>query len=292
MQKECNGQDIQTVWFDRGSGGLQLLRIYNRLGEATIYLHGAHIASYKPRGKADLLYMSPFGVFEEGKPIRGGIPICFPWFGQHPTDSNQPLHGLVRTMKWRLDSHHDRSDGSTVVSLVVEDNEHTRSVWPHRFSLTLTVTVADRLTVTLEVTNTGDESFSCSAALHTYYAVGALSGVTVDGLDGLSALDRATAASFVQEGSVEPNGVWQKLYYNSGEHVRLTDPSMGRQIDMQQSGWANILIWNPGEAALANAEICDSWQDFLCVEHVNNEEGSLKLQPSQSTKSTLTLSLT
>jgi glucose-6-phosphate 1-epimerase len=290
MQEEHNGQDIQTVWFDRGSGGLELLRIYNRLGEATIYLHGAHIASYKKRGEAELLFMSPHSVFEEGRPMRGGIPICFPWFGQHPDDSALPLHGFVRTMIWRLESQCNEVDGSTTVTLVLSDTKETRSMWDHRFSLALSVNVGSQMKISLEVTNTGGHAFDFSTALHTYYAVGALKGTSVDGLDGTKGVDRLTNIPFVQKGRVTVEGAYQHLYCDAGTRVLLHDPLMARSVAMEQTGWANILIWNPGEeAARANKEILDAWQDFLCVEHVNNDRSQVHLEAGDTHHSELVI---
>ncbi|MGI6488952.1 MAG: D-hexose-6-phosphate mutarotase [Spirochaetales bacterium] len=293
MQDSTSGQKRETVWEDRGSGGLALLRIYNRLGEATIYLHGAHIASFKARGEAELFFVSPRSVFAPGVPIRGGIPICFPWFGKHPEDPDLPLHGIVRTMEWQLIEQKSEADGSTTVTLGVEDSDETRALWHHRFRLTLAVNVGSALTIRLTVTNTDERPFSFDAALHTYYSVGAEVGSSVEGLDGLSAIDRNRGDEpFIQRGAATVNGAIHRLYRKAGGTVRLNDPAMGRSITMEQSRWSNILIWNPGEeAALQNREILDAWQDFLCVEHVNNGEGGITLDPGQSHTSELSLSV-
>ncbi len=294
MQDISSGIGRETLWEDRGSGGLALLRISNRLGEAAIYLYGAHIASFKARGEADLLFVSPHSVFAPGVPIRGGIPICFPWFGKHPEDGDLPLHGIVRTLEWKLVEQKNEVDGSTTVTLGVEESDETRLLFDHRFRLSLAVTVGSTLKIRLTVTNTDERAFSFDAALHSYFSVGTLEKSWVEGLDGRSAIDRNRGDEpFVQRGAVEVSGAFQRLYTEAGGTVLLNDPSMERSIKMEQTGWSNILIWNPGEeAALQNREILDAWQDFLCVEHVNNGKSRITLDPGRSHTSELSLSVT
>lgn len=137
-----------------------------------------------------LLWMSPTSFFEEGKPIRGGIPVCFPWFGPHETRADFPLHDVVRTRHWDIESTAELSDGRTRVALSIGDDEITRESWPHVFRLELAVTVGRRLDIVMTTENVGPDPFRYAESLHTYFKTGHAHGCDVEGLDGVGYVDR------------------------------------------------------------------------------------------------------
>ena len=161
------------------AGPLPMLHVDGTDGWATISLHGAHVTAWGPHGEPSALWLSSLSRFDTGSAIRGGIPLCFPWFGPLAGRPEAPRHGFARTAGWTLDGADD--DGHDVtVRLTLSDSEETRSsAWPHRFSAVCTVVVGARLTVMLEVRNTGDEAISYEEALHTYLAVAAGVGLVV-----------------------------------------------------------------------------------------------------------------
>lgn len=283
----------RTAVLTQGAGNLPLISIENRFATCLIYTYGAHIASFQPKGEKDLLFVSPHSRFESGQPIRGGIPLCFPWFGKHPTRTDLPLHGVVRTQNWVLSSIVDEDDGSTTVVLTTSDDDQTYLVWPFHFSLTLTVIVAKSLTMILEVENTDTTSFLFEEAFHTYFAIGGLPSCIVEGLDGLTVLDRTkNDLQSKQEGPVAVAGEFVKVYKHAGPSVSLIDKELDRIIKMKQTQFKHIVIWNPGnDAAMLNPEIKEAWKSFMCVEQTNCLDAAVTLQSGVTHTSSLTLSV-
>ena len=283
----------RTAWIDKGLGGLPILRIHNDYAESSMFLYGAHIVSFKPKGTADMLFVSPHSKFEEGQPIRGGIPICFPWFGKHKTREDLQLHGTVRTKIWDVIDTATENDGSTTVVLSTHDDEYSRNIWPHRFSIRLTVSIAKKLTMFLEVKNIDDKPFTFEEGFHTYFSVRDLERCKVTGLDGLHVLDSARPDNkYVQSGDVKVSGEFVRIYRDAGKYVTLADPSASRSIRMEQDQLRHIVIWNPGESvAKNNTEVLEAYKDFLCVEHVNSLDAAIDLNPGQTHYSKLVLSV-
>lgn len=283
----------KTVRVDKGPGGLPILRISNEHAESSIFTYGAHVASFKPKRADEMLFISPYSKFEEGQPIRGGIPICFPWFGKHETREDLQLHGLVRTKIWDVVGTATEADGSTTVVLSTHDDEYSRSIWPHRFSIQLTVFIAKELTMILEVKNIDDKPFTFGEAFHTYFSVGDLEQCNIIGLDGLQAIDRMKSDTvYVQSGDVKVSGAFTRVYRDAGKHVTLADPVASRSIRMEQDRLRHVVVWNPGEhAAMNNAEILEAYKDFLCVEHANFLDAAIDLNPGETHRCKLVLSV-
>jgi len=281
------------VWVGPAQGGLPLMHIRNPHAECTLYLYGAHVASYRPRGQSEVLFMSPFSRFEAGLPIRGGIPLCFPWFGAHPSRADLPLHGVVRTKTWQVLSTASLSDGSTQVVLATASDEQTLAVWPHRFSIELTVTVGATLRLELVVENTGESRFEFDEAFHSYFAIDKLEQCRVDGLDGKVALDRrAGDARYRQQGSVTVEGEFVRAFMDAPDAVVLVDSAAGRKVLLKQRNMSAVVVWNPGlHAAMANAEIADSWRRFVCVESANCIDGRLSLESGYAHRSMLEIAV-
>jgi glucose-6-phosphate 1-epimerase len=274
-----------------GNGGLPLLRIHNEHAECEIYLYGAHVSRFKRAGQADLLWMSPTGLFKEGSAIRGGIPICFPWFGPHPTRSDLPLHGVARIRIWDLESTAQLADGRTRVVLRCSDDEKTQAVWPHRFNLELTVTIGADLEVSLFAENTGRDPFRYDDCFHTYFKVGDPYRCDIEGFDGVGYIDRVHGDTrAVQKGSLRLSAETVNAYMRSPAVCELRDPLMKRRIFLEHKGFADTVVWNPGEATAAkNGEIGATWKEFLCIESANCLDTPVFLLPGSSHRSTLRL---
>ncbi|MFA6774538.1 MAG: D-hexose-6-phosphate mutarotase [Sphaerochaeta sp.] len=282
----------RTVQRATGPAQLSVLLIENEQARCMVYLQGAHVTSFTPNGQADLLFMSPYSTYEKGKPFRGGIPISFPWFGKHPKRDDLFLHGLVRTKPWELREAIDIADGSTKLVLSTEDDEYTRSIWPYRFSLQLTITVAASLRLEMQVTNTDEQSFSFEEAFHTYFRIGSLQDCSITGLDGCTVVDRSDGnREYSQDGSVVVGGEFVRIFEQAGPVVALHDPVLGRSIRMEQENLKQVFVWNPGdEKAKQNPEVLDAWKDFLCVEQVNSGKAAVVLEKGRTHQSTLVVS--
>ena len=168
------------VEFQSGLGGFAVAKIHNKLGSAVISMYGAHVQSFIPASQKELLWMSPDSVFEKGKPIRGGIPVCFPWFGPHAADSSKPLHGFARINDWKVHKTDVLADGSTLLILTFESNRHTLQIWPNKFEAQINLIVGKTLELTLTYKNTGTEAFVCSDALHSYFNISDITKIGID----------------------------------------------------------------------------------------------------------------
>lgn len=267
-----------------GKGGLPVVKVSNSFASAEIYLHGAHVTSFIPKSGKPLIWTSPASPFADGKSIRGGVPVCFPWFGPHRTVKEFPVHGFVRFRSAELLETSQLSDGRTRVLFGLSADDATRKYWPHDFSLTVEVTVGERLEIALTVTNSGCEPFSYEDCLHTYFAVGDASRCAVSGFDGVGFIDRGKGDSrSVQKGDLVPAGETVQIHTLAPAESVILDTANARRISCVQCGMANTVVWNPGEASAAkNPEMAGMWKEFLCVEGANCIDSRVTLLPGCS----------
>jgi glucose-6-phosphate 1-epimerase len=251
---------------------LVFITVSNKYADADICLYGAHITSFKPHKSMDLLWMSPESSFEVGKPIRGGIPVCFPWFGPHKTDSEKPQHGFARLMYWDVVSTATNTDGESIVKLQLCTSEETKAYWPYDFCAEMTFVVGKKLTATLKITNTSDQPFDYTCALHSYFSLSAIESVSIEGLKGLTYYNQNTGENEIQEEeTLEITEPLTRHYLNTETPVIIADSAFRRRIKVDTTGSKVTTVWNPG------AEICakigdlpdDAYETFVCVEATN-----------------------
>jgi len=266
-----------------GEGNLPKIRITTRTAEADIYLHGAQVTSWRPAGGEDVIFLSKSSRFEEGKAIRGGVPVCFPWFRAKADNPKAPAHGFVRTRTWNVDSLNHDVD-SVVVTLSTESDEESRRWWPHEFRLLHRVTVGAELKMELVVSNTGPTAFRFEEALHTYHRVGDAEKIHVKGLDGVAFLDNTDAnREKKQNGDVVMTQPMDNAYLNTESALELVDPVLRRRIQIAKENSVTTVVWNPWESgakALADLED-DEWRQFACVEASNILSGAVELAPGR-----------
>jgi D-hexose-6-phosphate mutarotase len=272
-----------------GTGDLPMIRITNSFAECDLFLHGAHVARFQPKGQQDVLWMSPLSAYQVGKPLRGGIPLCFPWFGAHKTNPSLPMHGFARIRTWTLASTAQLSDGRTEIVLVLTDAPETLAMWPFRFRLELKVVVGPSLEVTLLIENRGNEPFTCDEALHTYFNVADASHCSVSGLNGVMYRDRLRFdARAVQVGDVKFQGEMVNAYMDVPSTIDLVDELSNRTFHLEQQGLDAAVVWNPWETtAAANPELKGLWRQFVCVESANCLDRHLLVLPGASHRSFL-----
>jgi glucose-6-phosphate 1-epimerase len=261
------------LWFVEIEHGFTYIEINNSKAHATISTYSGQVLSYRPKDQQhDLLFVSDKAYYEEGKAIKGGIPVCWPWFGPDPEDQGRPAHGFVRNRQWGVTASESLADGSTRVVLSLVDTDETRGIWPHPFRLDIEITVGDSLTVALVTHNTGDGSITISQALHSYFQVGDISKVRVLGLDGTDYLDKVdSAARKTQTGPVTIEGEVDRIYTGvTGEQV-IDDESLGRKIHITSKGCSTAVVWNPwSEIAASMGDLGDDdYRKMLCVETAN-----------------------
>jgi glucose-6-phosphate 1-epimerase len=250
--------------------GLPTVRLTTVGGSRAIILQqGAHVVSWVPAGLGEQLYLSPKSAFQPGQAVRGGVPVIFPQFAERGPYGR---HGFARTQAWVLDSVESRAE-EAVARLRLTDTEQTRSLWPHRFELILTVRLRDRsLEMTLGCHNPGSESFDFTAALHTYLGVDQLAHSWVYGLEGVRFQDSARVGGDGVQGSkpIQPAGEWDRIYWNAQSPLELREQTGGslRRVAIRQQGFQDVVVWNPGpEKCAALKDIpADGYQRMLCIE--------------------------
>ena len=268
--------------------------ISNKYAEADIYLYGAQIVSFRPIRTMDILWLSPQSNFEVGKPIRGGIPVCFPWFGV-PQDTTKPPHGFGRLMYWEVVETGTTPQGETKICLKLESSEQTKALWPHDFTAELIVVIGSKLQVTLKVTNTSLKVFEYGCALHSYYSVSSIENITLKGLGGTYYYDQLQGGK--EEFQEAPELILQKAetrhYHDTESAVLIDDPYFGRTIKVEKEGSNVTTIWNPGAETCASiADLPDeSYHSFLCVEAVNSFNNMIRLDSGESHETTAIIGL-
>jgi glucose-6-phosphate 1-epimerase len=253
--------------------GFIYAEINNALAHATVSTYSGQVLSYRPKDRQDdLLFVSDKAYYEDGKAIKGGIPVCWPWFGADPENQGRSAHGFVRNRQWQVTGSESLADGSTKIVMSMTDNDATRALWPHPFRLDIEITVGDSLRVELVTHNTGNESITISQALHTYFRVGDIGMVRVLGLDGIQYLDKTNdAARMTQSGPVTISGEVDRIYTDVTGDLIIDDSSLGRRILIASSGCSTAVVWNPWvEVAASMADLDDNdYQRMLCVETAN-----------------------
>ena len=276
-----------------GNGGLPRIQITGSQAEGEMYLHGAQVTSWKPAGQDEVLFLSTQSRWQEGQAIRGGIPICFPWFRAKADDPKAPAHGFVRTRTWQLESIVQEERG-VLVSISFESDELTRRWWPGEFRLSYRVVFGSELILELGCTNTGKTAFRFEEALHTYNRVADVANVRLEGLHAMHFLDNSDSnAEKVQHAGVKITAPTDNAYLNTQDNVELMDPELHRQIRLKKTNSLTTVVWNPwweGAARLGDLGD-DEWGQFLCVEASNILTASVSLAPGEEHKMTAVLSV-
>ena len=277
-----------------GNGGLPKLRVTTASASGEIYLHGAQVTSWRPGNAEDALFLSEYSRWQDGRAIRGGLPICFPWFRAKADDPKAPAHGFVRTREWRLDSVSVDETGDVILVLSTECDESTRRWWPHEFSLVHRITFGNSLQLELKVRNTGSTPFSFEEALHTYFRVSDAQNVRVRGLDQVAYLDNTDGnREKIQSGDVVFNSATDNAYLNTHGVADLIDPGLHRTLRTAKQNSSTTVAWNPWQQGAASlADLGDvEWRQMACVEASNILSSAVTLAPDQEHSMRATLSI-
>ena len=266
-----------------GNGGLEKVSVESADASGEIYLHGAHVTSWKPAGREEVLFLSSASRWEDGRAIRGGVPICFPWFGAKAGDSQAPAHGFVRTKGWQLESI-ARVEGGVQVSMFTESNEETKRWWPADFHLAYRVTFGSELTLELEATNTGNDSSRFEEALHAYHKVGNIQKARVRGLNAVEYIDKTDSnRKKVQSGEIAVVSETDRVYLNTQAAIELEDPVLHRRTRVEKQNSRTTVVWNPWiEKAHSLPDLADKeWIEMVCIETSNVGDFAVELAPGQ-----------
>ncbi|MES2735209.1 MAG: D-hexose-6-phosphate mutarotase [Verrucomicrobiota bacterium] len=247
---------------------------------ARVALNGAHVMEWTPTGHSPVLYLSPEAVLEPGKPIRGGIPVCWPWFNAHPSDASKPMHGFARNRPWTLMEASESEEG-VKMSFVLCSDAATHELWPFEFEAHLTVILGAKLDVSLQTINKSGSEFAVAEALHTYLTVGDIAQVTVKGLAETTYLDTVGERTLRhQTGDITFDQEVDRQYFSGGTVV-VEDPALGRKLTVEKNGSGTTVVWNPWiEKSKRLGDLPDeAYHQFLCVEAANAGEAAVTVPP-------------
>lgn len=227
-------------------GDLVAARVTTPFSTAMIALQGAHVMTWQPTGHEPVIWLSKLAKFAPGKSIRGGVPLCWPWFGPHASNPQFPGHGFARTVPWRLLATKALPDGRVRLDFELIQNDATRAQWPHESVVRNIITVGQELEVELATTNTGSAPFELGQALHTYFVVGDIRRATVAGLDGCEYVDKVDGGKRKrQTGQVAFTQETDRVYLGTHGCCGILDPAMDRTILITSTGSRSTVVWNP-----------------------------------------------
>jgi len=267
---------------DAGDGFI-VADIDNELCQGSVALQGAHLMTWQPKGEKPVIWMSPVATLAKSKSIRGGVPICWPWFGAHARDASFPGHGFARTVMWDVIATGVGKNGATSITFAIADIN--ASMWSKNVPVEIHMMIGKNLKIGLATHNKGKETVTVGDALHTYFAVGDVTKVAIRGLDGCDYIDKmADNQRKNQNGKVFIEQEVDRIYLDGGQDVVIEDEVNQRRICIEKTDSHSTIVWNPW------IEKCKSMGDFgsdegylgmVCVESANADADVVELAPGK-----------
>lgn len=276
---------VDALTFIDGPNGTVMMDIKTPQAEAKICTYGAQVLSFKPAAShEDMMFLSPQSAYGDGKAIRGGVPICWPWFGNDPSGHGRPAHGFARNQVWQVIDTQQTDEGTVSVRLQLLPSEQSHQYWHCQFALQLTVTIGDSLKMALTTENRDHESFVISQALHTYFNIGDIEKLHLRGLDNYHYLDKTlNFTEKLQQGDVRFYTETDRIYLHSPEQLFIEDEALKRRIVIESHGSHTTVVWNPwNKVVILKDMLTDAYQRFICVETANAADDSIELAPGDS----------
>lgn len=272
--------------FKNGPDNIPLLEINNEQSKLSLSLQGAHILSWQPHGHEDVIWLSDDAVFKKGKSIRGGIPICWPWFGAHERVQSFPAHGFARTVFWKVSKIKQLSEDETQITLSLltkELDQDLVEMWPQNTLLEYKITISNKLTLELTTINNSDEDITIAQALHTYFNIEDISNTKVFGLEGKTYLDKPDDFRCKQQnGAIEINSEVDRVYIDTVDELVIDNNK--RNIVIQKQGSHTTVVWNPWEEVANKMGDLgkNGYKKMLCVESANAADDVITIKPANS----------
>jgi D-hexose-6-phosphate mutarotase len=268
--------------FRDDASGLVVAEFNNAQATASLCLQGAHLISWQPKSQAKpVVWVSRDAKMAAGKSIRGGAPVCWPWFGAHATEASFPGHGYARTVPWQVLESGTEPNGATRLTLRLVESDKTRAQWNHDCNVDLTVIIGDTLRMEMTTENTGAVDFVIGEALHTYLQISDIGSVSVTGLDGCEYWDKVGGSNLrKQAGAITFSGETDRVYINTAAQCVIEDDKLMRRIYIKKSGSHSTVVWTPWvEKAdkMGDMGQPDGWREMVCVESVNALDNAVKV---------------
>ncbi|HXB73692.1 MAG TPA: D-hexose-6-phosphate mutarotase [Candidatus Acidoferrales bacterium] len=294
-EEELNNQFAipNALRFEDTPGGLVRAAISTPAAEADIYLHGAHVTHWTPRGQRPVLFVSRRSLFAPGKAIRGGVPVIFPWFGPRGDGKPGPAHGFARTTEWAVEGAKLHPDGKVEITLALAPNDETRNLGYAAFHLRSRVTVGSELEMELETGNDAKEAFTFEEALHSYFAIADIRQASVSGLEGTTYIDKTDGFKRKTQGNapIRIAKETDQVHVSTQAACVVHDAVWNRRIVIEKSGSDSTVVWNPwidktkGMSDMA----ADDWQQMICIETANAADNAVRLSPGATHKMTASI---
>ena len=275
-----------SLRFKIGKGDIPIVEIQNEQASATISLQGAHVLSWKPANEVEVIWLSSDATFALGKSVRGGLPICWPWFGAHESNTSFPAHGFARTVLWQVIDTKVLPAGETQITFKLDTtqlDENLRQMWPQATTAKYRLTIAKTLTMELTTYNNSDEAIVIGQALHTYFNINEISKTTVYGLEDKTYLDKTEDFSAkMQDGPIIIDKEVDRVYLDTTDDVVIDDKK--RKIVIKKQGSHSTIVWNPWkDVADKMGDLGkDGYQKMLCVESANAADDVVTIKAGES----------
>jgi len=268
--------------------GYPILDIRNPHATAKIALHGAHVTSFHPKGEKPVIFTSESSQYKEGKAIRGGVPICWPWFNAHPNDASMPSHGFARNRFWEIVSTSSHKDYTEVVFRLPLEGV---AFWEYDTETIVTIRVGQKLFIEVSTTNRGESSCIIGGALHSYFNISDIGEVTISGLNASEYLDTVINQHDTQNGAIRFQGELDRIYQNTSTSTTINDSIWRRDIIVEKSGSQSTVVWNPwSEKSTGMSDLGNSdYKHFLCIEAANALEDVYTLEQGETHKLSTTI---
>lgn len=274
----------KQIVFKEGEGGLPFIHVTNEKASALISIYGGQVLAFRPlHARDDLLFLSKRAYYQQGKAIKGGIPVCWPWFGPDPEGKGRPAHGFMRNRMWEVIETSVTPENGTLIVLGLADTEETQAIWPRSFVLRLEITISDTLNVELITRNPGSRACTITQAFHTYFSVGDIRQTYVSSLENTRYIDKVNDnLEKTQVGVVTIESEVDRIYQSVGSSdLVIHDNARKRRIRIASKGNRTAVIWNPWvkiSAEMADLED-DDYLRFICVETTNTATDRVYIQP-------------
>ena len=279
---------IPGLAFEQGDGGLLRAVVNTPACHGELVLQGAHVTSWVPAGQQPVLWLSQKSNFDKGRPIRGGVPICFPWFGPNAKDSSAPAHGSARLVEWQVVSTLSKEDGAIAMGLAT-------SIDPFVLNFDVEFGRVLRMTLRTELSKDATSPQSFEDALHTYFAVSDIRTISIAGLETVAYIDKVDQAALRPASGIPIQfaGETDRVYVDTRADCLLMDDGMKRVIRVSKSGSVSTVVWNPWiDKSKRMADFGDDeWPAMVCIETANVASGRIELSPGESHATTAILSV-
>jgi D-hexose-6-phosphate mutarotase len=272
----------EHVSFEQLEHDVIVMRVDHPQATATVSLDGGQVLAWQPKSQAaPVLWSTESAQWRKGRAIRAGVPICWPWFGSHPTQSEQPSHGYARVCEWDLLSISTLHSGALEINLTMIAPPDSAMSHVLSAKLSVCISIGETLSIALTTTNTGEQTICLTEALHAYFNVGAISKTHIEGLNGstyVDLIDRQLVKT--QNGVVKFSGETGRVYINTESDCLIIDRTHGRSIKIEKTGSQSTVIWNPGLDTASKMDDLGpvAWQKMVCVESANALDNKIILK--------------